>query len=154
MRSGSSLRVRTFSQCSWKSREELTGLHYNKTRRVIAHHTVFASAGLQLNDRHASHANPMNTRTHALAEVIWNYHQLNHQLERADAILVLCSHDLRVAERGAELFLDGWAPLLIFSGGLGAITRELWDQPEADQFADIAFQLGVPREKILLENKS
>ena len=96
----------------------------------------------------------MNTRTHALAEVIWNYHQLNHQLERADAILVLCSHDLRVAERGAELFLDGWAPLLIFSGGLGAITRELWDQPEADQFADIAFQLGVPSEKILLENKS
>jgi len=96
----------------------------------------------------------MDNRTHALAEVLWNYHQLNHQLERVDAILVLCSHDLRVAERGAELFLEEWAPLLIFSGGLGAITRTFWNQPEADQFARIAVQLGVPTEKILVENKS
>ncbi len=96
----------------------------------------------------------MNTHTHALADVLWNYHQLNHRLERADAILVLCSHDLRVAERGAELFLAGWAPWLIFSGGLGAITRELWDKAEGDQFAEIAIRLGVPSEKILVENKS
>jgi uncharacterized SAM-binding protein YcdF (DUF218 family) len=96
----------------------------------------------------------MDNRTHALAEVLWNFHQLNHQLERVDAILVLCSHDLRVAERGAELFLEEWAPLLIFSGGLGAITRTFWNQPEADQFARIAVELGVPNEKILVENKS
>ena len=68
----------------------------------------------------------------------WDYHQLHHQLAAADAILVLCSHDLRVAERGAELFLEGWAPLLIFSGGLGSITRALMTTPEADQFAAIA----------------
>jgi len=96
----------------------------------------------------------MTGRITDLARIIWNYHQLNHPLSRADAILVLCSHDKAVAECGAQLFLDGWAPLLIFSGGLGAITRQLWTEPEADQFAAIALSMGVPREKILIENKS
>jgi uncharacterized SAM-binding protein YcdF (DUF218 family) len=96
----------------------------------------------------------MNDRTRALAERIWNYHRLNHELSTADAILVLCSHDTVVAERGAQLFLDGWAPLLIFSGGLGSITKHLWSEPEADQFARIAIAMGVPREKILIENRS
>jgi uncharacterized SAM-binding protein YcdF (DUF218 family) len=96
----------------------------------------------------------MERRIHTLAEKIWQYHKMNHQLEKADAILVLCSYDRRVAERGAELFLQGWAPLLIFSGGLGAITKGMWSEPEADQFAKIAMRMGVPGEKIVIENKS
>jgi uncharacterized SAM-binding protein YcdF (DUF218 family) len=96
----------------------------------------------------------MDDRIRALAEKIWHYHRLNHQLSTADAILVLCSHDKTVAERGAQLFLEGWAPLLIFSGGLGSITRHLWNEPEADQFAAIAVGMGVPQEKILTENRS
>ena len=96
----------------------------------------------------------MNDREHVLAERIWHYHQLNHELSAADVILVLCSHDTTVAERGAQLFLDGWAPLLMFSGGLGSITRRLWQEPEADQFARIAVKMGVPPEKILTENRS
>jgi len=96
----------------------------------------------------------MSNHIRLLAEQIWRYHLMNHQLEKADAILVLCSHDKRVAERGAELFLEGWAPLLIFSGGLGTITSEMWTEPEADQFAAIAIKLGVPKSKILIENRS
>jgi uncharacterized SAM-binding protein YcdF (DUF218 family) len=96
----------------------------------------------------------MDHHTHSLAETIWHYHQMHHQLEHADAILVLCSHDKKVAERGAELFLGGWAPLLIFSGGLGSITRDIWTNPEADQFAEIAIAMGVPKESVLIENRS
>lgn len=96
----------------------------------------------------------MDNQTHTLAEKIWHYHQMKHQLEKADAILVLCSHDKKVAETGAQLFLDGWAPLLIFAGGLGSVTREMWKEPEADQFAEIAIGMGVPRESILIENQS
>ena len=91
----------------------------------------------------------MDDRIRALAVKIWDYHHLDHQLGPADAILVLCSHDTAVAARGAELFLQGWAPLLIFAGGLGAITRRLWDEPEADQFARIAIAMGVPQDRIL-----
>jgi uncharacterized SAM-binding protein YcdF (DUF218 family) len=89
-----------------------------------------------------------------LAQTIWDYHKLNHKLEKSDAILVLCSHDERVAERAVELFKEGWAPLVIFSGGAGAITKELWTEPEAERFARIAENAGVPREKILIEDKS
>jgi len=96
----------------------------------------------------------MNDHIHTLAEKIWHYHQMKHRLEKADAILVLCSHDKRVAERGAQLFFEGWAPLLIFAGGLGSITKGMWSEPEAEQFAEIAVSMGVPIEKILIENKS
>src|SRR6266545_3046236 len=96
----------------------------------------------------------MDDRIHALVQKVWDYHHLDHRLAHADAILVLCSHDKAVAARGAELLLQGWAPLLIFAGGLGAITRRLWHEPEADQFADIAIEMGVPPDRILVENRS
>ena len=89
-----------------------------------------------------------------LAKIIWDYHHLNHQLEKADAILVLGSIDTRVAERGAQLYLDGWAPLIIFAGGFGRLTKGKWDEAEADKFAKIAIKMGVPKDKVLIENKS
>jgi uncharacterized SAM-binding protein YcdF (DUF218 family) len=96
----------------------------------------------------------MDPHIRGLVEKVWNYHRLNQALAPADAIMVLCSHDTIVAERGAQVFLEGWAPLLIFSGGLGTITKNFWTEPEADQFAAIAVRMGVPREKILIENRS
>jgi hypothetical protein len=96
----------------------------------------------------------MDDRIRELTRTLWMYHQLGHELSPADAILVLCSHDTAVAEYGARLFLDGWAPLLIYSGGLGTITKQLWTEPEADRFAAVAVSLGVPRGRILIENRS
>jgi uncharacterized SAM-binding protein YcdF (DUF218 family) len=89
-----------------------------------------------------------------LAKKLWDYHHMNHKLEKADCIMVLGSYDLRVAERGTELYLQGWAPLLIFSGGLGKQTKYMWKEAEADLFADIARSKGVPERAILIENKS
>lgn len=96
----------------------------------------------------------MNERLRPQVEHIWNYHHMNHELAKADVIVVLCSHDTIVAERGAQLLLEGWAPLLVFSGGLGGITKRLWKDPEADRFARIAVGMGVPDEKIVIENRS
>uniref|UniRef100_A0A914E849 DUF218 domain-containing protein n=1 Tax=Acrobeloides nanus TaxID=290746 RepID=A0A914E849_9BILA len=76
-----------------------------------------------------------------------------HSLEKADCILVLGSHDDRVAERAAELYLQSYAPLLIFSGGIGVLTKD-WTDTEADRFAKIAVSKGVPMEAILVENRS
>lgn len=90
----------------------------------------------------------------ALAQQLWDYHHLQHVPEKSDCIFVLGSHDLRVANRGAELYLQGWAPLLIFSGGLGNVTKGIWTETEADQFAAIAIAMGVPAEAILIENES
>ncbi len=91
----------------------------------------------------------MDKQVWALAERLWDYHRMNQELAPADAVLVLCSHDERVAERGAQLLLEGWAPLLIFSGGRGAITEKFWAEPEAERFARIAIGMQVPRDRIL-----
>ena len=96
----------------------------------------------------------VDKQTFELANKLWDYHHVNQSLKKSDCILVLGSHDLRVAERGAELYLQGLAPIIIFSGGLGNFTKEIWAESEADKFATIAMNMGVPRDAILIENKS
>jgi uncharacterized SAM-binding protein YcdF (DUF218 family) len=96
----------------------------------------------------------LSENTLQLAQQIWDYHHVNHTVQPADCIMVLGSHDLRVAERGAELWLQGYAPWLLFAGGLGRLTLGLWQESEADKFAAVAQQMGVPAEHILIENRS
>jgi len=96
----------------------------------------------------------INEETLRLAKKLWDYHHVNHTVEKAEFILVLGSHDLRVADRATELYFEGWAPRIIFSGGLGNFTKEMWTETEADKFAAIAIKMGVPKESILVENKS
>jgi len=89
-----------------------------------------------------------------LVQTVWDYHQLNHTPVPSDCILGLGSHDLRVAERAADLYREGLAPLVVFSGGLGRLTSRLWKEPEAVQFARVARQRGVPESAILVEGES
>ena len=90
----------------------------------------------------------------AWARTVWDYHHVGHALHKADCILVLGSHDTRVAERGAELWLEGWAPTVVMSGGLGSLTSGIWTRPEAEVFADVALGMGVPHDRMLLESRS
>ncbi|MGN6343059.1 MAG: YdcF family protein [Ginsengibacter sp.] len=96
----------------------------------------------------------LNKEILSLGKKLWDYHLLNHKMEKADCILTLGSHDLRVPERAAELYLQGFAPLMIMSGGLGNFTQEIWTEKEADKFAAIAIEKGVPASAILIENSS
>lgn len=89
-----------------------------------------------------------------LSQLIWDYHHLNHPLEKSDLILALGSNDTRVAEHAADLYLQGWAPRLMFSGNVGALTRGKFAKSEAETFADIAIAKGVPRSAILIEPNS
>lgn len=93
------------------------------------------------------------TKIDELAQIIWDYHKLNQPLEKADCLLVLGSHDLRVAEYATDLFLKNYAPVIIFSGGIGRLTED-WQRPEAEIFSEIAQNKGAPKEKIFIENKS
>src|SRR3989338_4322703 len=92
-----------------------------------------------------------------LAKILWNYHHLHHKLKKADGIFVLGSNDVRVADYGAKLFLEGYAPLIIFSGGMAHhndLLKTYWKKPEAEVFAERALKLGVPNDKIILEDKA
>lgn len=99
----------------------------------------------------------MNKQT--AIEMIWDYMHLGHKLEKADAIFVLGNRDVRVGEYAANLWLDGWAPYLICTGS-GDIHnnkpgRERFvGTTEAEVFAHIAIEMGVPEDSIIIENKS
>ncbi|KAI0015040.1 DUF218 domain-containing protein [Xylariomycetidae sp. FL0641] len=89
------------------------------------------------------------------AETLYDYHQLHTVIDHhADAVFCLCSLDTRVAKRASELFLAGHGDYLIFSGGSGKLTADRFNKPEAEIFADIALQLGVPEDKIIVEPQS
>jgi len=87
-------------------------------------------------------------------ENLWQYMQLNHHVEKADCIFVLGSNDPRVAEHAVNLYHQGMAEYLIFSGGFGRLTEGVFDQTEAETFAAIAKDLGVPADKIIIENQA
>ena len=88
------------------------------------------------------------------AQLIWDYHHVNHELRPSDCVFVLGSHDTRVAERGAEVFLAGLAPVIVFTGYLGALTSDMWTRPEAEIFAEVAERMGVPRDRMVLETRA
>jgi len=89
-------------------------------------------------------------------KMIWDYMLMHHKLEKADAIFVLGSHDIRVGEYAAQLWLDGWAPYLVCAGS-GTVHKnnpawgDFFGSTEAEVFADIARKAGVPDEVILME---
>lgn len=89
-----------------------------------------------------------------LAKIIWDYHLVGHQLKHSDCIFVLGSHDTRVAEYAADLYLKGYAPFILFSGNRGAFTKDVFEEPEARIFAKIAIAKGVPSLNIIIEDKA
>lgn len=88
------------------------------------------------------------------ARALWDFHRLDMPLEEADFILAMGSHDDRVAEAAADLLLEGFAPLLVTSGGLGKVTKDHWQQSEGERFAQIARERGVPDSAIFVEREA
>ncbi|EXF75214.1 DUF218 domain-containing protein [Colletotrichum fioriniae PJ7] len=88
------------------------------------------------------------------AEIVYEYHRMHMAVSPASAIFCLCSLDTRVATRAAQLFLAGYGEYLIYSGGSGKLTANRFSEPEAEIFAGIARDLGVPADKIIVEPNS
>ena len=87
-------------------------------------------------------------------QVIWDYLCLNQKLEKADCIVGFCNFNTDIARRAAELYHEGFAPKVLFTGGLGRNTEGLLPEPEAVRFAKVAMECGVPAADILIEDKS
>ena len=87
-------------------------------------------------------------------QVIWDYLCLHRQPQKADIIVGFGNFNTDIARRAAELYLQGYAPKVLFTGGLGRNTEGLLPEPEAVRFALVAMECGVPEKDILLEEKS
>lgn len=95
--------------------------------------------------------------TMRFAKVIWEYHHMHHELKKADILLVLGSHDLRVPEYAAKLFVNSFASVVIVSGGIAHhndLLKASWQGTEAEKFAEVLANNGVPTESILLEKEA
>lgn len=87
-------------------------------------------------------------------QVIWDYLGMHQQPQRADCIVGFGNFNDNIARRAAELYCQGYAPKVLFTGGLGRNTQGLLPEPEAVRFAKVARACGVPQEDIILEDKS
>ena len=87
-------------------------------------------------------------------QVIWDYLCLHREPEKADVIVGFGNFNTDIPRRAAELYHQGLAPKILFTGGLGRNTEGLLPEPEALRFAKVAMERGVPECDIILEDKS
>lgn len=94
------------------------------------------------------------TKLHRAIDTLWDYMRVGDTPTPSDCIFVLCSNDTRVAEYAAQLFKQGIAPYIVFSGGVGRFTEGQFSRSEAETFAAIALDCGVPDSAIVLETQA
>ena len=87
-------------------------------------------------------------------QILWDYRGMHQKPEQADVIVGFGNFNDNIARRAAELYLQGYAPKILFTGGLGRNTKNLLSEPEAERFARVAMECGVPEGDILREDQS
>ncbi|MCT6778475.1 YdcF family protein [Streptomyces sp. CS7] len=85
------------------------------------------------------------------ARMLWDYHQMHHELRPCSVAIGLGSHDLGVADTAADLYKRDMAPLIVFTGATSPTTRERMPRGEAVHYRERAMELGVPRSAVLVE---
>lgn len=85
------------------------------------------------------------------AQVLWDYHQLDHAPRPCSAAIALGSYDIGVATHAATLFKEKLFPVLVFTGGTSVTTVDRFPGGEAVAFRDRALALGVPDSAVLVE---
>lgn len=86
--------------------------------------------------------------------IIWNYLRRPSEMKKADCIVGFGNYNCDIGIRAAELYHEGYAAKVLFSGGLGRNTLGIQSMTEAERFAEAAMRSGVPERDILIENKS
>lgn len=90
----------------------------------------------------------------ANARILWDYMKLNQEPQKSDCIVGFGCYNEDVARRAAQLYHEGYAPRILFTGALGRNTRTMWQESEAIRFARVAIAEGVPESAILLEDRA
>ena len=76
----------------------------------------------------------------------------NDILKKADAIIILEGDGVSRVAQGAKLYKEGWAPLVVISGGLA--RSEYNHSIPAAEMKPVLLEAGVPEDAIVLEEIS
>ncbi len=87
-------------------------------------------------------------------KIIWDYMNLNMVLEKCDLIIGCGCMNMDIPVRCAELFKQGYGKKILFTGGLGKVSKNILNKAEAEIFRDIAIAEGIDSRDIFIENKS
>lgn len=87
-------------------------------------------------------------------QMLWEYHDVQHQLAPTEVGIALGSHDLGVATFAAELFNAGMFPLLVVTGANAPTTVDRFPRGEAVHYREHALSLGVPEAAIIVEPRA
>ena len=87
-------------------------------------------------------------------QILWDYLGMHQEPQKADCIVGFGNFNDNIARRAAELYHQGYAKRILFTGGLGRNTQGLLPEPEAARFARVAVECGAPPEAVLQEDKS
>ena len=85
---------------------------------------------------------------------LWDYLAPSAPLMPTDILFVFGGLDIAVPKYAAQLFKSGAYGHIIVSGATGPLTAGVFSQSEAQTFADIMTQHGVPSSKIILEENA
>lgn len=96
----------------------------------------------------------MDQKVREHVKVLWDYMNMHMKPRKSDVIIGFGCYNEEIALRCAQLYFEGFAEKILFTGGLGRNTKNMWVQPEAQRFAAIALGEGVPEKDILIEDRS
>ena len=99
----------------------------------------------------AAEANTLPDFLRLDVEILWDYHNMDHDLRPCDVGIGLGSHDPGVAIYIAELFHRAMFPLIVFTGANAPTTVSRFPRGEAIHYREHAIELGVPPEAIRVE---
>ncbi|AVZ74007.1 hypothetical protein SLUN_19420 [Streptomyces lunaelactis] len=88
------------------------------------------------------------------AQLLWDYHQMHHELRPCSVAIGLGSHDLGVADTTVDLYKRGLAPLIVFTGATSRTTQDRMPRGEAVHYRERALELGVPGDAVLVEPRA
>lgn len=96
----------------------------------------------------------MEEAVYQAAKCLYDFMSACESAGTAELILVLGSHDFRVPDHAAALYLSGVAPLIVCTGGYGKMTEGTFPKPEGVLFAERCVGRGVPPEAVLIEDRA
>lgn len=94
---------------------------------------------------------PITDEEYQDAALIWDYHQMHHQLRPCSAGIALGGPDPDVADFAAELYHRGMFPVLLFTGANSPDTVQYFPRGEAVHNRERAVELDVPADVVLVE---
>lgn len=96
---------------------------------------------------------PLNEITKQKLYKLWDYLCEADQLEKADLIFVFGGGGVTRPIYASELYKQGWAPKVLFTGEGPSYTKDV-SETEAEKFAKIAIEHGVLVWDILIEKEA